>query len=162
MKHKFLFLWLILVTAPLIAQTKPDALREYRQGNYQQAIEICRSELKVSPKNMDAHTVLGWSLIRLGKYREALESGMAGLKQSRRDIRIIEIVAEAHFFLGNNLDGLKYFEEYCVLAPTGERIGVVYFYMGETFIRMGEYHHADIALTTAVYHSSNIAKWWAA
>lgn len=161
MKRKFLLFCLIFATASLGAQTKPDALREYRRGNYQRAVDICRAELKTFPRNMDSHTVLGWSLIRLGKYREALESGMVGLKRARRDIRIIEIVAEAYYFLGDNLEALKYFEEYCVLAPTGERIGTAYFYMGEIFIRMGEYHHADIAFTTAVYYSSNIAKWWA-
>jgi tetratricopeptide (TPR) repeat protein len=32
--------------------------------------------------------------------------------------------------------------------------------MGEIFIRLGEYHHADIAFTTAVYHFPNSARWW--
>ena len=161
MKRKFLFFCLALVATTLDAQTKPDALREYRRGNYQGAVDICRAELEISPKNMDSHTVLGWSLIRLGKHQEALESGLLGLKQARRDIRIIEIVAEAYYFLGKNREALKYFEEYCVLAPTGERIGTAYFYMGEIFVRMGEYHHADIAFTTAVYYRANTAKWWA-
>ena len=33
--------------------------------------------------------------------------------------------------------------------------------MGEIFIRLGEYNHADMAFTTAVYHSPNTARWWA-
>lgn len=162
MKRK-LFFFLIIFTAAVAlgAQTRPDALKEYRAGNFERAVEICRLEINESPGNMDSHTVLGWSLLKLGRLQEALEAGMAGLEQSRHDIRVIEIVAEAHYFLGNNLEALKYFEEYCVLAPTGDRIELVYFYMGEVFIRMGEYNHADIAFTTAVYHSSNTAKWWA-
>jgi tetratricopeptide (TPR) repeat protein len=77
------------------------------------------------------------------------------------DYRIIEILGEAHFHLGNNLEALKEFEEYAVLAPTGDRIDIVYYYMGEIFIRLGEFNHADIAFTTAVYHSPNNARWWA-
>jgi tetratricopeptide (TPR) repeat protein len=144
-----------------MAQTRPDALKEYRAGNYERAVEICRMELEETPGNMDSHTVLGWSLLRLGKNKEALDAGIAAMNQARYDVRIIEIVGEAHYFLGNNRDALKFFEEYCVLAPTGDRIALVYFYMGEIFIRLGEYNHADMAFTTAVYHSANTAKWWA-
>lgn len=33
--------------------------------------------------------------------------------------------------------------------------------MGEIFIRLGEFNHADIAISTALYHSPNIVRWWA-
>lgn len=153
--------FLIFTATLMMAQTRPDALKEYRAGNYERAVEICRMELAETPGNMDSHTVLGWSLLRLGRNKEALEAGTAAMNQARYDVRIIEIVGEAHYFLGNNRDALKFFEEYCVLAPTGDRIALVYFYMGEIFIRLGEYNHADMAFTTAVYHSANTAKWWA-
>ena len=110
---------------------------------------------------MNSYTVLGWSLIALRRYQEALNYARQGLDISRYDHRVVEIAGEAHFYLGNNLEALKFFEEYTVLAPTGDRIGMVYYFMGETFIRIGEYNHADIALSTAVYHSPNIARWWA-
>ena len=32
--------------------------------------------------------------------------------------------------------------------------------MGEIFIRLAEYNHADIAFSTALYHSPNISLWW--
>ena len=145
----------------LAAQTRPDALKEYRLGNFERAIEICRMELEDSPGNMDSYTVMCWSFIKLEKYQEALDAGLEGLSHNRYDIRVIEVVGEANYFLGKNLEALKAFEEYCVLAPTGDRIDMAYFYMGEIFIRLGEYNHADIAFTTAVYHSPNIARWWA-
>ncbi len=56
---------------------------------------------------------------------------------------------------------MRYFEEYASLVQTGGRIDVVYYYMGEIFIQIGEFNHADIALTTALYHSPNVARWWA-
>ncbi|ORC34518.1 hypothetical protein B4O97_12825 [Marispirochaeta aestuarii] len=156
-----LVLLLILSAAGLAAQDQPDALAMYRQGEYAKAVDICLAELETSPRNMNSYTVLGWSLIALRRYQEALNYARQGLDISRYDHRVVEIAGEAHFYLGNNLEALKFFEEYTVLAPTGDRIGMVYYFMGETFIRIGEYNHADIALSTAVYHSPNIARWWA-
>jgi tetratricopeptide (TPR) repeat protein len=156
-----LFLLLVLSAAALSAQDQPDALAMYRQGEYAKAVDICLAELESSPRNMNSYTVLGWSLIALRRYQEALDYAQRGLEISRYDHRVVEIAAEAHFYLGNNQNALKYFEEYTVLAPTGDRIGIVYYFMGETFIRISEYNHADIALSTAVYHSPNIARWWA-
>ena len=154
-------LLILFIPAVIFAQDKPDALQMYRNGNYKGAEEVCRAELELMPKNMDSYTVLGWSLIKQKKYSEALEAGEAALKISRYDSRIIEICGEANYFLGNNVDALNYFEEYAKLVPDGGRIDVVYYYMGEIFLRLGEYHHSDIAFSTALYYSPNIARWWA-
>ena len=37
---------------------------------------------------------------------------------------------------------------------------MVYYYMGEIFIRQGKFSHADIALTTAVHFIPGNAAWW--
>ncbi|MCK5674782.1 MAG: tetratricopeptide repeat protein [Spirochaetales bacterium] len=162
MKNKILLFFLILIlSAAAFGQDVPDALVLYQAGKYDEAIKICENELAIRPGNMDSYSVLGWSLIRQAKYKEALEKAKEGLKISRYDARIVEIVGEANFYLGKNQEALKWFEEYAALSPGGGRIDSAYYFMGELFIRMGEYHHADIALTTAVYHSPNIARWWA-
>lgn len=163
MKNKIIILILLLslmMTGIAFAQDRADALLEYKNGNFNKAIEICNDEIERMPRNMDSYVVLGWSHIKKNDYQKALDAGLAGLKISKHDTRIIEIVGEAYFYLGKNLDSLKYFEEYTVLAPTGDRIELVYFFMGEIFIRLGEYNHADIAFTTAVYHFPNSARWW--
>lgn len=151
------------VTAAVSAQegTQDDALALYRAGRYEEAIEVCREELEVMPKRMDAYVVMGWSLLRLGRYDQAIDEATKGYSISPSDFRIIEILGEAYFYKGNNQQALKYFEEYVVLAPTGDRIDQVYYLMGEIFIRLEEYNHADISLSTALYHSPSIAKWWA-
>lgn len=149
-----------LTITGVFAQEERDALALYRDGEYEEAIEVCLEELEAMPRRMDAHVVLGWSLLRLGRYEEALERGREAYRIAPGDYRIIEILGEANFYLGNNLRALQHFEEYTVLAPTGDRIDTVYYFMGEIFIRLGEYNHADIAFTTAVYHSPNIARWW--
>ena len=46
------------------------------------------------------------------------------------------------------------------MAPEGARIEAVYYYLGEVFIRMGWFRHADIALTTAVHRVPGNAAWW--
>ncbi|MBI9108246.1 MAG: hypothetical protein JEZ04_15960 [Spirochaetales bacterium] len=163
MKNKLIILILIFTigsAALMTAQDRADALLEYKKGNYSRAEEICISEIERMPRNLDSYVVLGWTYIKTGDFQKALDTGLSGLKIAGRDTRILEIVGEAYYYLGKNLESLKYFEEYTVLSPTGDRIELAYFFMGEIFIRLGEYNHADIAFTTAVYHFPNSARWW--
>jgi tetratricopeptide (TPR) repeat protein len=145
----------------LFAQQGPDALREYRNGNFERSVEICRGEIASSPNNLESHVVICWSLIRLRRYEEARGFALAGRNISRYDPRIIEILGEVYYFQGYNNDALRYFQEYVNLAPQGSRIDTVYYYIGELFIRLGKFHHADIALSTAVYYMPQNADWWA-
>jgi len=142
------------------AQERPDALALYNNGRYSEAVEVCLQELEDMPRSMDSYAVLCWSLVRLGRYGEALDYAQQGLEIARYDPRMVEIVGEVHYYEGRNLQALEWFEEYAVLAPTGPRIDTVYYLMGEIFIRIGEFHHADIAITTALYHTSSVAQWW--
>jgi tetratricopeptide (TPR) repeat protein len=145
---------------PLFAQDRPDALREYRNGNYEQAVSICTNEIAVNPNNLESHVVIGWSLIRLGRYSEAQRYGIAGRNISRYDPRIIEILGETNYYQGQNAAALQLFQEYINLAPEGSRIDTVYYLMGEIYIREGRFNHADIALSTAVYYLPGNAEWW--
>ena len=152
---------LVGLSDPLLAQERPDALVMYRNGQYDQAVQTCLSELQQMPKNMDSYSVLGWSLLKLGRYQDAVNYGTKALAVSRYDNRIVEILGEGYYFLGDNVNSLKYLQEYVALAPNGDRIDDVYYLMGEIFMRRAEYHRADIALSTAVYYSPNISQWWA-
>jgi tetratricopeptide (TPR) repeat protein len=157
----FIFPGLILIgTGGLSSQTSSGALGEFRQENYPQAIEMSLAELEDNPGDMDSYAIIGWSLIKLERYKEAREYSLAGLTHNR-DIRVLYNLGEANYHLGNNLEALKNFEEYAALSPTGGSVDEAYYYMGEIFIRLGEYHHADIALTTAVYYTANTARYWA-
>jgi tetratricopeptide (TPR) repeat protein len=142
-------------------QDKPDALLMYRNGQYNQAVQTTLNEINQMPKNMDSYAVLGWSLLKLGRYQDAVTYATKALSISRYDNRIVEILGEAYFFLGSYPDSMKYLQEYTVLAPSGDRIDDVYFFMGEIYLRNGEYDHADIAFSTAVYYTPNVAQWWA-
>ncbi|MCK5736355.1 MAG: tetratricopeptide repeat protein [Spirochaetaceae bacterium] len=159
-------LGVFFIVSPLGAQSKPDALELYRQGQYTQAVQVCLQELEdrgtdESKRRMDSYTVLGWSYLRLGEYENALKYSRQARNEVRYDIRIVEIEAETLYYLGRNLEALTLFEEYISLSPTGERIDSVYYFMGEIFLRLAEFNHADIAFSTALHHSPQIARWWA-
>lgn len=143
------------------AQEKPDALQMYLAGDYEEAIGVCLSELEALPRNMDSYVVMGWALIELERFEEALVQTKEAQKIAPYDPRVIEIAAEAFFHLGNNQEALRNFEQYVFITPIGSRVARVYYYMGEIFIRRGEYNNADIAFSTALHFDEKIAVWWA-
>jgi tetratricopeptide (TPR) repeat protein len=142
------------------AQNQGDALAEYRNRNYETAVTICKNELALNPGNLESHVVICWSLISLGRYEEALNYARQGRNLSRYDPRIIEILGEISYYQGRNREGLDYFQEYVNLAPEGSRIDLVYYFIGEIYIRLGRFRHADIALSTAVHYMPGNAAWW--
>ena len=144
----------------VFAQVKPDALAEYRLGNFERAIQICQEEIAEDPGNLESYVVSCWSLLRLGRYGEALRSARVARSLSRYDARVAEILGEAYYYQGNNNEALQFFQEYVNLAPSGQRIENVYYFIGEIYIRMGKYRHADIALSTAVYWVPQNPAWW--
>jgi tetratricopeptide (TPR) repeat protein len=145
----------------LRAQTRPDALLEYRNGNYERAVAICRDEIAQNANNLESHVVICWSLLRLNRFEEAAAYARTGRNLSRYDVRITEILGEISYFAGRNAEALQYFQEYINLAPEGQRIDTVYYFLGEIYIRLGRYRHADIALSTAVHWMPGNAAWWA-
>jgi tetratricopeptide (TPR) repeat protein len=152
---------LLFVTATVVfSQVKPDALAEYRQGNFQRAIQICQEEITADPGSIESYVVVCWSLLRLRRYDETLRYARTARNLSRYDARVAEILGEVYYYQGNNNEALQYFQEYVNLAPSGSRIENVYYYIGEIYIRMGKFRHADIALSTAVHWVPGNAAWW--
>ncbi|MDR2747700.1 MAG: tetratricopeptide repeat protein [Treponema sp.] len=144
----------------LPAQTRPDALLEYRNSNYERAVAICKDEITQNSNNLDSYVVICWSLLRLNRFEEAASYARTGRNLSRYDVRITEILGEISYFAGRNSEALQYFQEYINLAPEGQRIDMVYYFLGEIYIRLGRYRHADIALSTAVHWMPGNAAWW--
>jgi tetratricopeptide (TPR) repeat protein len=159
--RKYIGLLLLLLPGGIVfAQDRPDAVREYRNGNYERAISICQNEISVNRNNIESYVVMCWSFIRLNRYEEAKTYAQNGWNISRYDPRLVEILGEVHYFQGSNREALQYFQDYINLAPEGQRIEVVYYYMGEIYIRLGRFRHADIALSTAVHQVPENALWW--
>jgi cytochrome c-type biogenesis protein CcmH/NrfG len=158
---KILTVFLLFLALDVHAQNRSaEALTEYRAGNYERAVQICRDDINENPNNLESHVIICWSLLRLNRYDEALRFARAGRSIHRFDVRIIEILGEIHYYQGQNNEALQYFQEYISLTPEGQRIEMIYYYMGEIFIRQGKFRHADIALTTAVHWVPGNAAWW--
>jgi len=152
--------FLFFISASVFAQNRPDALAAYRDQNFERAVQICRDEIAENSANIEAHVVICWSLTRLGRYEEALRYARAGRALNRYDARITEILGEIYFYQGLNNEALQYFQEYINTSPEGQRVEMVYYFMGEIFIRQGRFRHADIALSTAVHFTPGNAAWW--
>ena len=165
MKRKRILLYLAvfiaMFTQVAAAQTKPDALVLYRNGDYAQAASICEDEITADPTNLDSYSVLCWSLIGNKQYAEAEQRAGDGLKINPYDIRLIEVLGEAKYYLGKNTTALEQFEKYIAnAADDAIRVGTAYYYMGEIYIREGKYQHADMAFTAAVRKEPLLDRWW--
>ena len=167
------FMMLICVSGLVYAQEKAYALKLYRTGrsldsagraeeakaSYTAAINVCLSELRHNPRNMDSYTVYTWSLFRLHKYRETAAVCNEALKIAV-DVRIIETLGEAHFYLNDYKESLRQMERYIDMAPTGERASVAYFYTGDIYRLTKRYQKADIAYSAAVHLEPSNSLWW--
>lgn len=169
MKKIFTLILVVLLWTALFAQegdgVKRDALKLYQNRQYAEAVEVCLEELKnftdeQNSRRMDSYTVLTWSYMGLKNYDQAIRAGKEGLGFYPYDSRIIYTLGEAHYYKGDLPTSLEYFEQYTLLSPTGSGIEAAYYFMGEIFLRTGEFAHADIAFSTALYHSPNVARWW--
>lgn len=160
MKNIFIIL-ILLFAFSAFSQVKQDALVLYNSGNYPQAIAVCEQEIQENPERVESYVVMCWALVRNKQYLEAEQRAKDGLAISPYDIRLIEILGEAKYFLGKNNESLEQFQRYVASAPeSGSRIGVAYYYMGEIYIRQAKYQHADISFTTAVKKEPLLDTWW--
>lgn len=156
----FVLIFTVSVTC-VFSQTKKDALKLYRNGDYTEAIKVCQEEITEKPKNMDSYVVLCWSLVKNKQYSEAELWAKKGREISSYDQRIIEILGEAEYYLGKNSEALSHFQEYISLVPAnGSRVGTAYYFMAEIYVRMGKFNHADIAFSQAVKTEPLNDTWW--
>ena len=146
----------------MFAQTQQkDALVLYHNGKYKESVQVCEEELKENPNRVDSYVVMCWSLVKNKQYAEAEQRATEGLKISSYDLRLIEILGEARYYLGKNAGAMEQFQKYVASAQdNGSRVGSAYYFMGEIFIRQARYQHADIALSSAVKKEPLIDNWW--
>ena len=161
-------------TSPSSLKPKLDALLLYRQGRdletagsqgeaqgkYAQAVSVCNQELSADPSRIEAYVVKSWCLFRLGKYSDVIATGQAGMKVSF-DARLSEVMGEAYYFLGQMDDCLTSLQKYLEIAgDSGDRGPTALFFMGEAYLKLRKYAHADIAYSTAVLKEPSMSRWW--
>ncbi|MBU0926420.1 MAG: tetratricopeptide repeat protein [Spirochaetes bacterium] len=146
---------------PAGAQARPDALKMYKEGRYEESKATCLAEIASDPSNIESYVVLVWSLLSLERYADAELYAAKAYTTIRKDPRIVEALGEAAYYLGKNELALERFKDYINLLPDGARIGTVYYMTGETYLRLVKLEHADIAMRTALQYEPNNARWWA-
>jgi tetratricopeptide (TPR) repeat protein len=160
--------------APAGASSKPDALLLYRQGRdletagrqadaqakYAQSVSVCDQEIASEPKRLEAYVVKCWSLFRLGRHADVIATGQLGMRITF-DARISEVMGESYYFLGQMDNCVKALQKYVEVAgDSGDRGPTAYFFMGEAYLRLKKYSHADIAYSTAVLKEPGMSRWW--
>ena len=160
-KFSVFLLFVFVFFNPSFSQTKQDALVLYNNGKFREAILVCEAELQENPNRTESYVVMCWSLVKNKQYNEAEIRALDGLKISQYDLRLIEILGEARYYLGKNQAAMEQFERYVANAPeSGSRVGSAYYFMGEIYIRQAKYQHADMAFTAAVKKEPLLDKWW--
>ena len=160
-KFSVFLLFVFVFVTPSFSQTKQDALVLYNNGKFREAILVCEAELQENPNRIESYVVMCWSLVKNKQYNEAEIRALDGLKISQYDLRLIEILGEARYYLGKNQAAMEQFERYVANAPeSGSRVGSAYYFMGEIYIRQAKYQHADMAFTAAVKKEPLLDKWW--
>ncbi|MCL2139488.1 MAG: hypothetical protein FWH41_08170, partial [Treponema sp.] len=89
MKNAVLLFTGFFIISAVYAQTKPDALAEYRRNNFEQAVLICRDEIALDSRNLDSYVVMCWSLLRLNRYEETLRYALIARDINRYDARVV-------------------------------------------------------------------------
>ena len=163
MKKSLIFLLFLLSFTNVYSQTaaKQDALVLYNNGKLREAIKVCEDELLENPNRVDSYVVMCWALVKNKQYAEAEQRATEGLVVSPYDLRLIEVLGEAKYYLGKNSGAMEKFQRYVANASDNSaRIGTAYYFMGEIFIKQARFQHADIALSSAVKKEPLIDKWW--
>ena len=163
MKKSLIFLLFLLSFTNVYSQTaaKQDALVLYNNGKLREAIKVCEDELLENPNRVDSYVVMCLALVKNKQYAEAEQRATEGLVVSPYDLRLIEVLGEAKYYLGKNSGAMEQFQRYVANASDNSaRIGTAYYFMGEIFIKQARFQHADIALSSAVKKEPLIDKWW--
>ncbi|MEM5948510.1 tetratricopeptide repeat protein [Spirochaetia bacterium 38H-sp] len=160
MRKSIAILLFFMIGFSAFSQEGQDALKLYREGKYSEAISICLKEIKETPRRVDSYVVLGWALLAVDRYKEALDYTKTALEFSPYDYRLLMNAGENSYYLGLYKEALEYFKKYIVIQPSGRHIPEIYAYMGDIYYRWGEYYHADIAYTTALYYKPASSYWW--
>lgn len=124
------------------------------------SLSAVEKALQSDPSNIDLVSLQCWNLFRLDRHKEVVTIAQKAL-QSVKDFRIMETLAESLYFLDRSEEALQYFANYVELAPpTDDRMSSAYYYVGECYMRLKKYEHADIAFSTAVSMERNMYYWW--
>jgi tetratricopeptide (TPR) repeat protein len=137
-----------------------ESQRLYNQGQYEASRKAALEAIAANASDVDSYVVLCSDLLALERWADAQNYALKAYAL-RRDPRVTEILGEAAFNLGSNDAALKHFQNYVTAVPEGASVGRAYYFIGEIYLRLARYAHADIAFSTALQFVPGNARWWA-
>jgi len=137
------------------------SFRFLSEKRYKEAIEECEKEIKEG-NFIDSYINLSASYLALEDYHNAYISCQRGRKvpQQQYNPRLLEIQAISCYNLGRNIEGLNLLQAYLSNSSQERDVSKIYYYIGEIYLRLSQYHHADIALTAALSIRPFEVSWW--
>lgn len=138
-----------------LAGKEPEAEKAFLSS-----LAMVEKLLAADASNSDLISLQCWDLFRLERHKEVVAVAQKAL-QTLKDYRIIETMAESLYFLNRDEEALRNFAKYIELAPPDdERLSSAYYYIGECYMRLKKYEHADIAFSTATSMEKGMYYWW--
>ena len=135
--------------------------RLYHEGKYNEAVVECEKEIASNANNIDSYITLTLVYIAMKDYAKAYNTSQRGRKVQQYHPRLIEMQAISCYHLGRNIESLNLLQTYLSYTSQEKDVSQIYYYMGEIYLRLSQYHHADIALSTAVSIRPFEISWWA-
>lgn len=154
---------LAAVSLALAAEAQSDLAEAQRLlglGRYEDSRKLALEALNANGSDLDAYYVLCSDLLGLGRWADAQNYALKAYAV-KRDPRITAILGETAYNLGDNLAALKHLQNFVAAVPEGANVGRAYYLMGEIYLRMARYAHADISLTSALQFVPGNSRWWA-
>ena len=173
----FVFLHILLLSLlalPVFAQEGQTAMWNFNTGRnleaqnrmndanayYDAAIRIATDDISRGSANQDSYVAITWSLLRQRRYALAISWGERGLTAYALEHRLVELMGEAYFYLGDHSTSLSFMQRYLHAVPRGGRASVAFFFIGEIYRFRGHMRHAELAYTVAVELEPNLELWW--
>ena len=174
MSFFLLYFVLFLPIMPAFAQDNRSAIWNFHTGRdlenrnlmneaelyYNESVRIATDEIARNVATRDSYTALTWSLRRLQRHADVIIWGERGLRLFADEYRIVETMGESYFYLNDFDESLRFMRRYVNVVPQGGRASVAYFFKGEIHRFRSNFHHADIAYTTAVRLEPGVDLCW--
>jgi len=145
------FIWLWAMPALIFAQTPQTLFQQGQeaqsQKNYQQALQYFEQAAKLDKKNAEVHAQIGWTLVKLQKYKKAISPLKTAQKLSPKEAKYLYYQAVALDSMGRERD---------VMDITGKALKLksevadVYILRANIYLRKKDYNTAIANLNRAI------------
>jgi len=134
----------------------------YREGKWQEEILEAEKELERGA-GIDSHVNIVASYLALKEYKKAYETAKIArdLPQQGYNPNLLEMQAISCYNLGRNIEALNLFQTYLRTISQEKDVAEIYYYIGEIYTLLTQYHRADLAFSVAVSIRDYEVAWWA-